>query len=96
VRSPTTDLIFGEQNEKGSQCVPYVRVADSNSDKHHHTFYRTLTYWDHQAVDTPIYDKHSFYTVSGKEYGFISSLLNKKADSSYSMTNVLHGAKVLL
>jgi hypothetical protein len=41
-------------------CVPCVRVADSNSDKHYHTFYKTLTYWDHQAADTPIYDNIHF------------------------------------
>lgn len=34
--------------------LPCVMVADSNNDKHHHTFYRTSTYWDHLDVGTPI------------------------------------------
>jgi hypothetical protein len=35
-------------------AVPCVTVVGSNSDKHHHTFYKTSTYWDHQAVGKPI------------------------------------------
>lgn len=38
----------------GDEGVPCATVADSSSDKHHHTFYRTLTCWDHQVVDIPV------------------------------------------
>jgi hypothetical protein len=41
--------------ERGCMVVvPCVMVAGNNSDKHHHTFYKTSTYWDHQAVGKPI------------------------------------------